>query len=323
MKYGHVPGIDKVISRLVQGTMMIGSRHLDDSFALLDRVVELGCTAFDLAHVYGGGDAERTFGQWLRSRGCRDEIVIITKGAHHNRDRKRVTPYDIAADLHDSLARLQVDKIDLYLLHRDDRDVAVGPIVEALNGHQKEGLIDAFGGSNWTHNRVQLVNAYAADHGLVPFVASSPQFSLAEMVEAPWAGCVSVGGPSGTVARAYYSESHMGLFTWSSLAGGFLTGRYTRENRQTRTERQDELVLRSYGSEDNFGRLERAQCLAEEKGLTLPQVALAYSHSHPLNLFSLVGCRAPEEYADNIVALETLLTAGEVIWLETGEGNDL
>ena len=322
MKYGQVPGIDKPISRLVQGTMMISSRDLDGSFALLDGVVELGCTAFDLAHVYGGGDAERTFGQWLHARGCRDEVVIITKGAHHNRDRKRVTPYDIAADLHDSLARLQVDKIDLYLLHRDDPDVAVGPIVEALNAHREEGLIDAFGGSNWTHNRVQLACAYAADHNLVPFVASSPQFSLVEMVEAPWAGCVSVGGPSGAAARAYYSEVHMGLFTWSSLAGGFLTGRYTRANREMRTEQQDALVLRSYGSEDNFSRMARARRLAEAKGLTLPQLALAYSQNHPLNLFSLVGCRAPEEYADNIVALETPLTAEEIIWLETGEGNE-
>lgn len=318
MKYGHVPGIDKAISRLVQGTMMIDSRDLDGSFGLLDGVADLGCTAFDLAHVYGGGDVERIFGRWLRSRGCRDEVVIITKGAHHNQDRKRVTPYDIAADLHDSLARLQVDKIDLYLLHRDDPDVAVGPIVEALNAYKMEGVIGAFGGSNWTHDRVQLANAYASDHNLVPFVASSPQFSLVEMVEAPWAGCVSVGGPSGAAARAYYGEAHMGLFTWSSLAGGFLTGRYSRENREERTERQDELVLRSYGSEDNFDRLERAQRLAETKGLTLPQLALAYSQNHPQNLFSLVGCHAPEEYADNIVALETPLTTEEVIWLETG-----
>ena len=114
----------------------------------------------------------------------------------------------------------------------------------------------------------------------------------------------------------------MGLFTWSSLAGGFLTGRYTRANREMRTERQDALVLRSYGSEDNFSRMARARRLAEATGLTLPQLALAYSQNHPLNLFSLVGCRAPEEYADNILALETPLTAEEIIWLETGEGNE-
>ncbi len=320
MQYGQVPGIDKAVSRLVQGTMMINSRDLEVSFALLDGVVELGCRAFDLAHVYGGGDAERTFGQWLQARDGRDDVVIITKGAHHNRDRNRVTPYDISADLHDSLARLQVDKIDLYLLHRDDPSVPVGPIVERLNALKAEGLIDAFGGSNWTHERVQAANDYAASHGLVPFVASSPQFSLVEMVEPPWSGCVSVGGPSGATARDYYEATDLALFTWSSLAGGFLTGRYTRANRSSRTTHQDELVLRSYGSQDNFDRLERAQELAAFKGVTLPQLALAYSQRHPLNLFSLVGCRTAEEYADNAVALETPVTSAEIGWLETGEG---
>jgi aryl-alcohol dehydrogenase-like predicted oxidoreductase len=320
MQYGKLPGIDKPISRLVQGSMMISSRDLEASFSLLDAVFDLGCTAFDLAHVYGGGDVERTFGQWLRERDCRDEVVILTKGAHHNQDRKRVTPYDISADLHDSLARLQVDKIDLYLLHRDDPEVPVGPIVERLNAHKDEGLIDAFGGSNWSHARIAAANAYAEAHGLTPFTASSPQFSLAEMVAPPWAGCISVGGPSGAAARAFYEDSGVALFTWSSLAGGFMTGRYTRDNSAELDTRQDELVLRSYGSAENFDRLERAQALAADKGLTLPQLALAYSQSHPLNLFSLVGCQTAQEYADNAVALEAVLTPDEIAWLETGEG---
>jgi len=320
MRYGHVPGIAKPISRLVQGSMMISSQDVDASFALLDAVLKLGGNAFDLAHVYGGGDVERTFGHWLRERGVRDEVVILTKGAHHNRDRRRVTPYDITSDLHDSLARLGVDKIDLYVLHRDDPAVPVGPIVEVLNEHRNAGLIDAFGGSNWTHERIAQANAYADAHGLTPFVASSPQFSLAEMAEPPWDGCVSIGGPSEASARAFYARTGIALFTWSSLAGGFFSGRYSRTNLTTLTERQDALVRRCYCSDLSLDRLERAQAMAQAKGLTLPQVALAYSQSHPLNLFSLVGCRTRTEFADNIVALETRITDAEIAWLETGEG---
>lgn len=320
MKYGRVSGIDKPVSRLVQGSMMVSSRDIDTSFALLDGVFELGCTTFDLAHVYGGGDVERTFGRWVRERGIRDDVVILTKGAHHNQDRRRVTPFDITADLHDSLARLQVDKVDLYLLHRDDPKVPVGPIVEVLNAHRAAGLIDAYGGSNWSHSRIQEANAYAEAHGLTPFVVSSPQFSLAEMVEAPWAGCISISGPAEEAARNYYAATGLGLFTWSSLAGGFLSGRYRRNNLETLTERQDQLVIRSYCNDANFDRLERALEMAAQKDLTLPQIALAYSQNHPLNLFSLVGCRTPEEFADNVVALETPLTEAEIAWLETGEG---
>src|SRR2546421_6894446 len=123
MEYGSVVGIDKPISRLAQGTIMITSANLAESFALLDGVFELGCTAFDTAHVYGGGDNERTVGRWIRERGLREKIVLIGKGVHPNADRKRVTPWDITADLYDSLARFKTDYIDLYLLHRDDPTV--------------------------------------------------------------------------------------------------------------------------------------------------------------------------------------------------------
>src|SRR5690242_13446345 len=117
MQYGKLPGIDKPISRLVQGTIPIGTNKLDYSFKLLDDVYALGCTTFDSAHVYGNGDVERAFGQWLERTGSRDKIVILTKGAHHSQDRQRVTPYDITSDIYDSLARLKTDYIDLYLLH--------------------------------------------------------------------------------------------------------------------------------------------------------------------------------------------------------------
>jgi aryl-alcohol dehydrogenase-like predicted oxidoreductase len=320
MKYGAIPGIDKRISRLVQGTVMVNSRELDSSFALLDGIYALGCTAFDTAHVYGGGDGERTLGRWVTERGIRDRVVIITKGAHHNADRKRVTPFDITADLHDSLARLKMDYIDLYILHRDDPGVPVGPIVEALNEHCAAGRIHAFGGSNWSHERIAAANEYAAAHGLTPFAASSPQFSLAEMIEPPWDGCVSIGGAPGAAAQAYYARTQIALFTWSSLAGGFFSGRFRRDNLGQFTAGLDGLCVKSYCYEDNFKRLDRAERLAQEKGLTLPEIALAYSRNQPLNLFSLVGCNNPEEFADNIEALDISLTPAEVHWLESGEG---
>jgi aryl-alcohol dehydrogenase-like predicted oxidoreductase len=317
MKYGSIPGIARPVSRLVQGTVMVNSRELDAGFALLDGIYALGCNAFDTAHVYGNGDGERTLGRWIRERGVRDRVVIITKGAHHNQDRRRVTPFDITADLHDSLARFQVDSIDLYLLHRDDPSAPVGPIVEILNEHHAAGRIHAFGGSNWSHERIAAANEYAASRGLTPFAVSSPQFSLAEMVVEPWPECISISGPAAATARAYYEQTQIPLFTWSSLAGGFFSGRFRRDNLDQFTSGLDAVCVKSYCYEANFGRLERAEQLARQRGLSLPQIALAYSQSHPLNLFSLVGCRTPEELAENITALETRLTPQEVRWLES------
>ena len=321
MQYGNLPGIDKPISRLVQGTVMVQSSELDWSFRLLDEVYELGCNTFDTAHAYGSGDNERTVGRWVRERGIRDEVVIVGKGAHPNADRdKRVTPYDITADLHDSLARFQFDEIDLYLLHRDDPEVPVGPLIETLNEHREAGRIRAYGLSNWGQERIQEALAYAAAHGLTPPVASSPHFSLAEQVTEPWPGCVAISGRAGVTARAWYGQTQMALFTWSSLAGGFFSGRFERDNLDEFSDYLDKVCIAAYACEDNFGRLERAMALGEEKGLTLAQVAMAYVFSQPLNIFAIVGCRTGAEFVANVTAAEVTLSEREVAWLESGAG---
>lgn len=316
MQYGKVTGIDKPISRLVQGTIMITSNDLRGSFALLDAVFEAGCTTFDTAHVYGNGDSERTLGKWIRERGLREKIVIITKGAHPNADRKRVTPFDITSDLYDSLTRLQTDTIDLYLLHRDDPAVPVGPIVEVLNEHHKAGRINAFGGSNWSHERIRDANAYAAEHNLTPFAASSPNFSLADQIQPPWAGCLTISGAQGKSARDWYGQQNMPLFPWSSLAGGFFSGRFRRDNLDSFEKPLDKLCVTSYCNEANFQRLDRVQELGAKKSLSIPQVAMAYVMSQPLNIFALVGCQTPQEFAANLAASGLKLSADELAWLQ-------
>jgi aryl-alcohol dehydrogenase-like predicted oxidoreductase len=315
MPYGHIPGINKPVARLVQGTMMVTTDDLAKGFALLDEVFALGGNTLDTAHRYGFGTNERAVGQWVRERGLRDQVVIIGKGAHHNDDRKRVTPFDITADLYDSLARFQFDTIDLYLLHRDDPTMPVGPIIEVLNEHQQAGRIQAFGASNWTHQRIQEANAYAQAHSLTPFVASSPQFSLGEQRQSPWPDCITISGPAGQAARAWYAQEQMPLFSWSSLAGGFFSGRFRRDNLDSFTSELDRGCVEAYATEANFQRLERAERLAAEKGLTLAQVALAYVMNHPLNLFAVVGPNTAARFKENRDACLVQLTAEEMAWL--------
>lgn len=319
MQYGQIAGLDKPVSRIIQGTVMIAMARKDYSFELLDGIFAAGCTTFDTAHGYGQGDCERTLGRWIQERGLRDSVVIITKGAHHNADRRRVTPYDITADLHDSLARLQVDSVDLYLLHRDDPTQPVGPIVEVLNEHHAAGKIRAFGGSNWSKERIEAAHEYAAKHNLVPFAASSPNFSLAEQHEPPWENCISVGGPSGAAVRQWYTQNQLPVLAWSSLAGGFFSGRFRRDNLHTLTDYFDKTSIAAYCYEDNFQRLDRAESLAQQKGLTLPQIALAYVLNSPMNVFALVGCRTAAEFRDNAAVLEVRLTPEEIAWLENGD----
>lgn len=316
MEVGSVPGVNKPISRLVQGTVMVSTKRLAESFDLLDAVLAQGGTTFDTAHGYGQGDCERTVGLWVNDRGVREQVVIIGKGAHHNQDRQRVTPYDITADLHDSLARFKFDYIDLYLLHRDDPSQPVGPIVEVLNEHKRAGKINAFGGSNWSTARVQAANDYAAAHGLEGFSASSPNFSLAVQIQPPWPNCISISGPQGEAERAYYIRNQTPLFTWSSLAGGFFSGRFRRDNLDTFTEYLDKLCVDCYCNEENFQRLDRVEQLAAQKGMTIPQIATAYVMSVPLNIFALVGSATGAEFRANVEASSVRLTPEEIAWLE-------
>lgn len=319
MQYGQIPGVTKPVARLIQGTVMIGSDKLDESFGLLDDILALGGNTFDAAHVYGNGDNERTLGRWIEARGVRDQVVIITKGAHHNQDRRRVTPFDITADLHDSLARLRTDSIDLYLLHRDDPAVPVGPIIEVLNEHLAAGRIHAFGGSNWSYRRIEAANDYAAQRGLTPFAVSSPHFSLAIQVKEPWDNCVTLTGDANADARAFYTDHDIPLLTWSSLAGGFFSGRFSPDNLDSFTAYLDRLCVQSYCYPENFARLERTRHLAEHRGVTLAQVAMAYVLAQPFAVFPLVGCANGAEYAANAAAFEVALTPAEVAWLERGD----
>ena len=159
------------------------------------------------------------------------------RSSRHPRQRRaplrathRVTPEDITSDLMTRWNGCRWTHVDLLVLHRDDPAVPVGPIVEILNEHQKAGKVGAFGGSNWTHARIQEANDYAQAHGLTPFAVSSPNFSLAEQVEEPWSNCISISGPQGEEARRFYAASDVALMPWSSLAGGFFSDRFHRDN---------------------------------------------------------------------------------------------
>ena len=305
MTYGEVAGVGKPLSRLILGTMMFSTRTLPYNLAMLDGFVAEGGTTLDTGHVYGGGDCERAVGQWMKLRGNRDELVIVGKGAHPDASGPRVRPETIASDLRDSLERLGTDYIDLYLLHRDDPAVPVGELVEALNEHQRAGRVRAFGGSNWTVERLQAANDYAAAHGLTPFTASSPNFSLAVWNEPPWAGCLS----ASVTGREWYAARHMPLLAWSSQAQGFFTGRYSAE------DRSDAEMVRCWYNEANFQRLERARDLGQRKGVSANTIALAYVLRQPFPIYPLIGPRTLEELRTSLEALIVSLTPAEVSWL--------
>ena len=177
----------------------------------------------------------------------------------------------------------------------DQNDYEIGlkhklPIIDILNEHRRAGKILAFGGSNWSHQRIEAANAYALANGLELFVASSPQYGLAEALGEPWPLCLSISGSTASKAREWYVENQLPVLAWSPLASGFFSGRFTRDNLHTFGDREwDRVCVSTYASEPNFQRLDRATALGSEKGLTAAQIALAFALNQPMNIFAVVG----------------------------------
>jgi aryl-alcohol dehydrogenase-like predicted oxidoreductase len=315
MNYSKIPYVNKQVSRLVFGTAIKEIEDKKTAFTLLDAIYAEGINTFDTAVQYG--DMELNFGEWVKERNLRDKVVIITKGAHPNRWRNRLTPFDILSDFHDSLAKLRTDYVDIYFLHRDDLNVPVGPIVEVLNQLHKDGKIGAFGGSNWTHERIKAANEYATKHSLIPFTVSSPNFGLAEQVNDPWGGgCVSISGPKNINARKWYIEQNMPVFAYSCLARGVLAGKIKSSEQAKAGEVFDQPTVLGYCHPDNFKRLERVEKLAELKGYSVAQISLAWLMNQKVNTFALVSCRDPKHMKTNIEALYIKLTQDELQWLD-------
>jgi predicted dehydrogenase len=158
-------GVDTPVSTVVLGTMVT---EFPETYAVglgvFDAFFERGGTAFDTAHKYGEGLCDDALGRWMETRGVRDRCVVIGKGAH----TPDCDPASLTRQLHESLERLRTDRLDVYLLHRDNLDVPVGEFVDVLDEHRAAGRIRAFGGSNWTLERVQQANDYAAANGRAP-----------------------------------------------------------------------------------------------------------------------------------------------------------
>ncbi len=302
----------KSADRIIQGTAQLSPLAQAQANALLDDVVAAGATTFDLAENYGGGKSEALFGNWLAERGNRDDLFIITKGAHPYGGRGRVTRADIEADVTGSLERLGCGFVELYLLHRDDESVPVGEVVDVLHGLKARGLVSAYGLSNWRSERIAAANEYAEANGYEPVRASSPHFSLAVPTESPWPGCVSVSGPDGTAERAFYAAAGLPVLAWSSLAMGYFVAP---EPGATTAVGLNEAV-RVFDTRANAARRARAAELGARLGLSAPQVALLYVLSQPFDTHAIVGCRSGDEYRELRALAERRLAAAEVGWLE-------
>ncbi|MFS0731162.1 aldo/keto reductase [Curtobacterium sp. 1P10AnD] len=301
MRYGEIPGVGKRLSRLVMG--VDNQLDLAHASAIFDHFVSRGGNVFDTGYIYGGGTMEGRLGKWIQNRGVREDVVVITKGAH--------TPYcdpeSLTRQLLESLERQGTDYADIYMMHRDNEDVPVGEFVDVLDEHRRAGRIRVFGGSNWSLARFDEANAYAAANGKHGFEVLSNHFGLAEAYDVPWAGCRHATDPE---SKRWLEERQVPLLPWSSQARGFFTGRATPE------DTSDAELVRCYYSDENFERLRRARELGEQFGVPATAIALAYVLNQPFPTFPLFGPRTIAEARSSMQGLSVDLTPEQVAWLD-------
>jgi aryl-alcohol dehydrogenase-like predicted oxidoreductase len=335
MEHVRIDGIGVPVSRVVMGTdwlgargfAYIGSRRISSpfvdrkreraNFELLDGVAEAGCTAFDTARSYP--DSERTLGAWLGARRRRDDVVIISKGGHPGPGwAPRLNRTEITRDLERSLRTLQTDYIDLYLLHYDDNTTPVEPLVDLLNQHLAAGKIRAIGVSNWPTHRIGGAAGYASRTGQTPFVVSSVQFSLASWRQPPWKNALSISGDDAEADRQWYKANDMWLLAYSSLAMGFFSRARAYADGAPAAAHVERLGDRVFLNERNLGRLRRATELANRRGVTPGQIALAWVLRDHARVLPIIGARTVASYVDAIRAFDVPLSASEREWLSHG-----
>jgi len=298
-----IPGLAKPASSVALGFEFFP--NFAAGSLTLDAYYEAGGNLFDTAYIYAGGKTEEIFGDWHTSRSVpREDIVLIGKGAHS----PLCYPDAIGKQLSRSLDRLKTDHVDVYFMHRDNPDVPVGEFVDAMDAEVRAGRIRGpFGGSNWTRERMDEAIAYAVKNGKTTPGALSNNFSLAEMLDPIWAGCVAA---SDEDWKRWLNAKQMPNFAWSSQGRGFFTDRAGRD------KRDDEELVRVWYSDRNFDRRDRAIELAGKLGRNPIHVALAYVLAQPFPVIPLIGPRTLGELEDSLSALDINLTPDQVKWLE-------
>ncbi|WP_062012502.1 aldo/keto reductase [Aureimonas sp. AU4] len=310
MQYRTLGTTGAVVSNLCLGTMTFGAEADEAaSHAMMSRFAAAGGTFLDTADVYSRGVSEEIVGRWLRANPDEaDRMVVATKG----RFPMGAGPNDLGLSrrhlgraLDDSLRRLQVECVDLYQLHAFDALTPIEETLRFLDDAVSAGKIAYWGFSNFLGWQLTKAVHVARAHGFAAPATLQPQYNLLvrdiehEIVPA----CL---------------DAEIGLLPWSPLAGGWLTGKYRRDERPTGSTRLGENPERGMeafgprnGEEATWTAIEAVQLIAESRGVTMAQVALAWLAARPAVTSVILGARDTRQLDDNMGAADLVLSVEE------------
>jgi aryl-alcohol dehydrogenase-like predicted oxidoreductase len=315
MEYRLLGGSGCAVSVLALGALTFGNESTEvDSHAQLDHFTEVGGTLVDTADVYADTRSEEIIGRWLASRpGARDTVVIATKGRFPTDETPNghgLSRRHLASALDASLRRLNVETIDLYQLHSWDPLTPIAETLRFLDDAVRAGKIHYVGLSNFTGWQLQKTVDEADARGLSRPVTLQPQYNLLAR------------GIEWEIVPACQSEG-LGLLPWSPLASGWLTGKYRRDQPPsggTRAAENADLGMKIWNQrghlEQTWQVLDAVRKVANERDVTMSQVAIAWLLGRTGVTSVILGARTLRQLEENLAAAEVRLSAEEMRLLD-------
>jgi aryl-alcohol dehydrogenase-like predicted oxidoreductase len=318
MKYQFLGNTGLRVSQLCMGTMTFGSGFFgigevdqDGATALVKRALDGGINFFDSADIYSRGESETILGRALAQLGVdRDAVVIATKvrgpmsdaAAQGTGDVNNVglSRKHIIASCEASLRRLGTDHIDLYQIHGWDNLTPIDETMRALDDLVRAGKVRYIGCSNLAAWQIVKANAVAKASGGAGFCSLQAYYSLVgrdlELALLPM--CVAEG---------------IGVMVWSPLAGGFVTGKFRRNQADPAGSRRTNFDFPPIDRERGYDLIEQLDALAQQKGSTIPRLALAWVLQQRGVSTVIIGAKTIAQLEDNLAAVDVTWTDDELL----------
>lgn len=317
MRYNRLGTTGLFVSELCLGTMTfgggegmwrnIGALGQDEAEALVRTALDAGVNFLDTADVYAEGLSERITGQAIRNLGLkRDEIVVATKGYGQTFDGpngRGASRYHLIDAVKASLDRLQLTHVDLYQIHGFDVATPVEETIRALETIVAHGHARYVGVSNWAAWQIMKGLGIADRLGFARFASLQAYYTVA-------------GRELEREIGPMLAAEGVGLMVWSPLAGGFLSGKYGRDDDKPQGARRAAFDFPPVDKDKGFAVVDAMRPIAEAHGASVAQVALAWLLHQPVVTSVIVGAKRPEQLQDNLGAVDLTLAADELATLD-------
>ncbi|QWU15564.1 Predicted oxidoreductase [Paenibacillus sophorae] len=315
MKYKQLGGTGLMVSEFCLGTMTFGGKNdpmssvmgaLDEQAAgqLVNEALEAGINFFDTANVYGVGESEEILGRSLK--GKRHEAVIATKVRFRmgpGPNQVGLSRGHIIQQAEESLKRLGTDYIDLYQIHGPDPLTDWEETLRALDDLVRSGKVRYIGCSNLQGWQMMKANGISRELGLHTFQTTQSYYSLA-------------GRDIERDIIPVLQDQKVGLLVWSPLAGGFLSGKYTRDNQGGADDRRNKFDFPPVDREKGYGLIDVLQEIAKARETSVARIALAWLLNQPAVTSVIVGAKRPDQLQDNLGASGIILNEEELSRLD-------